>query len=92
LSGIFFSAAVRRISIVLLVLLVTAAGCAPPKPVSVPVNLAGFPPAFRDGYGDGCASATGKQHQDAKRFETDRQYAAGWRDGLDACRRQSQKH
>ena len=81
----------RHTLILLAVLLVTAAGCAPPKPVSAPVNLAGFPPAFRDGYNDGCASAAGKQHQDAKRYETDRQYAAGWRDGLDACRRRSQK-
>ena len=87
----FFSDPVRRALIVLPVLLTIAAGCAPPKPVSAPVNLAGFPPAFRDGYGDGCASAAGKPHQDVKRYETDRQYAAGWRDGLDACRRRNQK-
>ena len=74
-----------------LVLLLVTASCAPPAPVSAPVNLSGFPPAFRDGYGDGCASASGRLHQDAKRFGADRQYAAGWRDGLDACRRRSQK-
>ncbi len=72
-------------------LLFVTAGCAPPKPVSAPVNLSGFPPAFRDGYGDGCASAAGQMHRDSKRFEDDRQYATGWRDGLDACRRRAQK-
>jgi hypothetical protein len=86
LSGIFFSGSPRRVLIGLLPVLL-AAGCASPKPVSAPVNLSGFPPAFRDGYADGCASAKGRLHQDPKRFEADRQYAAGWRDGMDVCRR-----
>ena len=74
-------------------LLLAAAACAPtrPGPAPAPVNLAGFPPAFREGYGDGCASAGGRERKDVKRFEADRQYASGWRDGLDACRRRGQK-
>jgi hypothetical protein len=53
-----------------------------------PVNLAGFPPGYRDGYADGCHSATHLlERQDHKRFAQDRQYAAGWKDGLDVCRR-----
>ncbi len=90
MSGIFLFWPVRHALTALLLLVVTAS-CAPPKPVAAPVNLSGFPPAFRDGYGDGCASAGGRLHQDAKRYESDRQYASGWRDGLDACRRRSQK-
>ncbi len=76
-----------------LLLLLAAAGCASSKPVPAPasVNLTGFPPAFREGYGDGCASAGGRVRKDATRFEEDRQYASGWRDGLDACRRRQQK-
>lgn len=76
----------------LLSLLVLAAvGCTAPKPAPPAVNLSGFPPAFRDGYADGCASVGGRQRQDAKRFKEDRQYAAGWRDGLDTCQRRSRK-
>jgi hypothetical protein len=57
------------------------------KPPSSSVNLAGFPPAFRDGYNDGCRSATGTSRRDDKRFAQDRQYASGWRDGFDMCKR-----
>ena len=53
------------------------------------VNLAGFPPSFKDGYGDGCQSARALvgSRRDEKRFASDRQYASGWRDGFDACNR-----
>jgi hypothetical protein len=93
LSGIFFFLAVTFLHRALpgLLLLLAAAACAPSKPAPAPVNLTGFPPAFREGYGDGCASAGGRVRKDAKRFEKDRQYASGWRDGLDACRRRTQK-
>jgi hypothetical protein len=51
-----------------------------------PVNLAGFPLAFKEGYSAGCYSARAdKVKRDAKRFSADRQYASGWRDGFDAC-------
>lgn len=51
------------------------------------VNLAGYPPAFREGYADGCDSARrviGKTRDD-DRFQNDSMYAAGWRDGFDIC-------
>jgi hypothetical protein len=63
-------------------------GCAVSKPPPK-INLAGFPPAFRDGYVDGCRSAqpgTSKQ-RDETRFAHDAQYAMGWRDGNDICRK-----
>jgi hypothetical protein len=68
---------------------VLAAGCSP-TPSKAPassVNLAGFPPAFQDGYNDGCRSARGPSRRDDKRFADDRQYASGWRDGFDMCKR-----
>lgn len=93
LSGIFFFRPVRfqQRALPAVLLLLFVASCTTPKPAPAPVNLTGFPPAFRDGYGDGCASAGGRIHKDAKRFDDDRQYAAGWRDGLDACKRRAQK-
>ena len=45
-----------------------AAGCAPSAPPESKVNLAGFPPAFRDGYNDGCRSAQASKRRDDKRF------------------------
>ena len=51
------------------------------------VNLSGFPPAFREGYADGRASARGPTTRSESRFKSDRQYASGWRDGLDICKR-----
>jgi hypothetical protein len=66
------------------------AGCAPSpsKPPESQMNLAGFPPAFRDGYNDGCRSAQAwSTRRDDKRYAEDRQYAAGWRDGYDICKR-----
>jgi hypothetical protein len=60
----------------------------PPPPPSV--NLAGFPPAFRDGYAAGCDSARAHAtRRDEARFKADRQYAGGWRDGFDACGRRT---
>ena len=69
---------------------IAAAACAPHPPPQAKVNLSGFPPAFRDGYAAGCESATSLfERKDRKRFDEDRQYAAGWKDGLSACRRKS---
>jgi hypothetical protein len=70
--------------------LLALAACTAPgsKPPESHVNLTGFPPAFRDGYNDGCRSAQSLFTQrDDKRFASDRQYAAGWRDGNDMCKR-----
>ncbi len=72
----------------LLLLLGTLAGCAgAPSHHPENVNLSGFPPAYRQGYRDGCDSARswGGLTRDNARFKNDRQYAQGWRDGHDIC-------
>jgi len=50
-------------------------------------NLAGYPPAVREGYIDGCESAKGTQYgrKDAGRFAADAQYQMGWNDGYGIC-------
>jgi hypothetical protein len=52
-------------------------------------NLAGYPPAVREGYIDGCESARDSEfaRRDAKRMAGDRQYAMGWNDGFSMCKR-----
>jgi hypothetical protein len=54
----------------------------------------GHPPAFAQGYADGCASgkeAAGgvfaQARKDASRYDADEQYTEGWNDGFEACRR-----
>ena len=51
-------------------------------------NLAGYPPATREGYIDGCETAKKTEYgfKDASRYETDGQYRMGWDDGFDLCR------
>jgi hypothetical protein len=56
----------------------------PPPP---PVNLEGFPLPYRQGFADGCASATGAERKDSTRFSADGNYRTGWQDGLAQCRR-----
>ena len=50
-------------------------------------NLSGYPPAFKDGYIDGCETAkkTSYGHKDERRFAADSQYRAGWNDGFSLC-------
>ena len=50
-------------------------------------NLAGYPPAVREGYIDGCESAKHSSYarKDAKRFASDPQYEMGWNDGFGIC-------
>jgi hypothetical protein len=52
-------------------------------------NLAGYPPAVRDGYIDGCesAKATAYARKDAGRMSSDPQYSMGWNDGFAICRK-----
>ena len=91
LSGIFFSGngTARRDLCAAALLGALAAGCAPAKAPPPAVNLTGFPPAFRDGYVAGCDSAKhgGTPRRDETRYTQDRQYAAGWRDGFDVCKK-----
>jgi hypothetical protein len=50
-------------------------------------NLAGYPPAVREGYIDGCETAKGTKYgrKDAGRFAGDAQYQMGWNDGFGIC-------
>jgi hypothetical protein len=57
------------------------------EPPPAPVNLSGFPLPYRQGFADGCASATGGERKDAARFPADGNYRTGWQDGLAQCRR-----
>jgi hypothetical protein len=70
----------------------TPAGTAAPIPAQVEppppnVNLSGFPLPYRQGYADGCASATGGERKDTTRFAADGNYRTGWQDGLAICRK-----
>jgi hypothetical protein len=56
----------------------------PPPP---PVNLQGFPPTYRLGFGDGCATARGTEQKDVARFAADGNYRTGWQDGVAQCRK-----
>lgn len=55
----------------------------PPPP---PVNLQGFPPTYRLGFGDGCATGRGTEKKDPVRFGNDGNYRVGWQDGLAQCK------
>jgi hypothetical protein len=85
---------------VLLGVVLLAAGCAAIKPETPQqvqekrakatrpaYNLAGYPPAVKEGYIDGCETAKRSQyaHKDAKRMADDPQYAMGWNDGHGIC-------
>lgn len=52
------------------------------------VNLSGYPPAFKEGFRDGCDSFRGTHRRDANRFSKDNDYTIGWQDGFSICRRQ----
>ncbi|WP_347902116.1 hypothetical protein [Pseudomonas purpurea] len=52
----------------------------------------GYPPAFADGFDDGCSSGrqaagaiTGGFKKDVPRYLKDAQYAEGWSDGFRQC-------
>jgi len=58
------------------------------KPRPLPnVNLAGYPPAFKEGFRDGCDSFRGSDRRDSNRFGKDNDYSIGWQDGYSICRR-----
>jgi hypothetical protein len=58
-----------------------------PTAASPGINLAGYSPAFRAGYADGCGSVDAARKRDESRFKADTDYAHGWRDGNDICKR-----
>ncbi len=56
----------------------------PPPP---PVNLQGFPPTYRLGFGDGCATGRGTDKRDPVRYANDSNYRTGWHDGAAQCKK-----
>lgn len=64
-----------------------ASSNAPPR-TNAGVNLSGYPPAFKDGFSDGCESLRGNYRRDASRFGKDNDYTLGWHDGYSICGRQ----
>lgn len=53
----------------------------------------GYPPAFADGFDDGCSSGrqaagviSGEFHKNVARYLEDRLYAEGWEDGFRQCK------
>lgn len=57
------------------------------EPPPANVNLSGFPLPYRQGYADGCASASGAERKDASRFASDGNYRTGWQDGVVLCKK-----
>ena len=83
---------VRRNVVTLAALAVALlAGCAggpPAKPASAPVNLSGYSTTFKEGYAEGCESASSRsQRRQEGRYKTEADYMMGWNDGFSACRR-----
>jgi hypothetical protein len=80
----------RTVTLAALAVTLALAGC-----VSVRETMIerGFPPAYADGYADGCSSgdeAAGglfyDTRKDTTRYSTDRQYAQGWDSGFRQCK------
>jgi hypothetical protein len=59
-------------------------GAEKPQTVTSSINLSGFPPEFRRGFGDGCTAA--RANDASARPKAEGQYAVGWSDGFDYCR------
>jgi hypothetical protein len=57
------------------------------EPGPANINLQGFPLEYRQGYADGCVSASGAERRDATRYASDGQYRTGWQDGNALCRK-----
>jgi hypothetical protein len=57
------------------------------EPPAPSINLSGFPLPYRQGYADGCSSATGPERKDAARWSADGNYRTGWQDGIALCRK-----
>jgi len=77
----------KHVHLYAVALLVIGCSTSPTQTDKSQVNLAGYPPSFRDGYKDGCDSSrrAAGTTRDETRFEDDAMYAAGWRDGFDIC-------
>jgi flagellar biosynthesis/type III secretory pathway protein FliH len=70
--------------------LLILSGCATERETMI---QQGYPPAYADGYDDGCHSgkaAAGSMFdhftKNVQRFSSDSQYAQGWKDGFNQCK------
>jgi hypothetical protein len=85
----------RRLRTLTLAALVTTLALAACGSVKETMLARGFPPAYAEGYADGCSSgnkAAGglfdQTRKDMTRYGTDRQYTQGWDSGFQQCRRE----
>lgn len=86
--GVTFTKGLPGLALVLVVAGLAACTQPRPKPSQANVNLAGFPPTYKQGYVDGCATSHGiRTVRDEAAFKADFQYASGWRDGRDICKK-----
>jgi hypothetical protein len=79
----------------LLLLVAGLSGCASqslrtgadnPAQVTNSINLSGFPPEYKRGFGAGCENAKYASSGAAPRPKGDASFVQGWQDGLDYCR------
>ena len=81
--------AVRSAAFCLFLLLLSIAGCESDAPrqdtkrAAPRYNLTGYPPAFKQGYADACATP---RRRNELRFKEDTDYQIGWQDGNSVCR------
>jgi hypothetical protein len=66
---------------------VDSTGSPTPSSPSDRVNLSGYSPAFKQGYADGCDSASASRRRDERRYKAETDYMMGWNDGNSACLR-----
>lgn len=62
------------------------AGADDPAHVTTSINLSGFPPEYKRGFGVGCESAKDAGGRLPQRPKGDPSFVQGWQDGLDYCR------
>jgi hypothetical protein len=80
----------RTLTLAALATILSLAACASVKETMIE---RGFPPAYAEGYADGCSSgkeAAGglfdETRKDMTRYGTDGQYTKGWDNGFQQCR------
>jgi len=83
----------KRLPTITLAALVTTLALAACGSVRETMIERGFPPAYADGYADGCSSGKAAAgglfdttRKDTTRYDSDRQYAQGWDKGFQQCR------
>jgi hypothetical protein len=87
----------KRSRAIALAALVTSLALAACGSVKETMLARGFPPAYADGYADGCSSGSAaagglfeEPRKDMTRYGTDRQYTEGWDKGFQQCRRETE--